>query len=324
MKFSGAEGKSIDSRGQKSQVTGGEVAAIVLNYNAYEETRECIESLVGAGFSLNAIYLIDNCSPDGSGKLLREMFSGVRYHRSSHNSGYAGGNNCGLRLALVDGFRYLLVINNDIVVQPGFLQPLLETFSLNKDVGAVTGKVLYKDTPDIINAAGGKLSKLLCTGASRRIGERNDDQIEKIEIDFIPGMLILLKREVVERVGFMNESFFLYFEDLEYSLRIHKLFRMMYTSASVVYHKSGGGMKGKAYTDRYLYYYTRNRLWFFREARFSYRLYVLLFSLVNCIHKSVILLSINTFFLQFERKKLISLWKGFFAGAFPSMLQRNM
>jgi len=289
-----------------------DVAAIVLNYNGFDETKECIESLVAAGFSLSAIYLVDNCSPDRSGEKLKQLYPGVKFCQVGYNSGYGRGNNCGIRSAVSDGFQFILIINNDVVVHPGFLQPLIRELRDRKDVGAVTGKVLYKNSPHIINAAGGKFSKVLCTGINLRIGEYDDLHAEKKEIDFIPGMLILLKREVIERVGLLDETYFLYFEDIDYSLRIKKLYKMIYTSASTVYHRSGGGIKGRMYTETYLYYYTRNRFWFFREMHSGYMFYVLILSFLSCMQKSLIVLAEKS---DDRKRKLFSLWKGFFAGA---------
>jgi Predicted glycosyltransferases len=293
-----------------------DVAAIVLHYNAFDDTKECIDSLIAAGFSQRAIYLVDNGSPDHSGEALRSAFSGVRFHRCVRNLGYAAGNNYGLRAALADGFSFLLIVNNDIVVQPGFLQPLLDILQSDDRCGAVTGKVLYRDSPSVINAAGGRFSKTLCTGVNLRIGELDSGRLEQSEIDFVPGMLMLLKREVVERVGFMDERFFLYFEDLEYSLRIMKYYKMSYTSRSVVFHKSGGGKRGKSYSEAYLYYYTRNRIWFFHQSAFPYRAYVLFFSLVSCLHKSiVVVMGTSHDNIDVRIRKLVILWKGLFAGA---------
>ncbi|MGA9407698.1 MAG: glycosyltransferase family 2 protein [Bacteroidota bacterium] len=297
------------------------VAAIVLNYNGFEETKECIESLKVAGFSSDSIYLVDNCSPDQSGEKLKQLFPPVNFSQCGYNSGYGAGNNYGIRKAFSDGFPYILIVNNDVVVEPGFLQPLIKELGDDDAVGAATGKVLYKKSPHIINAAGGKFSKLLCTGINLRIGEVDDHRAEKKDIDFIPGMLILLKREVIERVGLLDENYFLYYEDIDYSFRIKKLYKMTYTSASTVYHKSGGGIKGKMYSGTYLYYYTRNRFWFFREMPFGYSLYVFIFSLFNCLQKSMIVLGGKS---NERKRKLIMLWSGFFAGAFGNKAKKDV
>ncbi len=289
------------------------VAAIVLNYNGFDETKECIESLLAAGFSSTSIYLVDNCSSDRSGEKLKQVFPEVNYYQVGYNSGYGAGNNYGIRKAVFDGFPFILIVNNDVVVHPGFLQPLIEELRNHADIGAATGKVLYKNSPHIINAAGGKFSKIMCTGINLRIGEYDDHREEKKEIDFIPGMLILLKREVVERVGLLDEDYFLYFEDLDYSLRIKKFYKMIYTSASMVYHKSGGGIKGKMYTETYLYFYTRNRFWFFRDMFFGDAFYVLIFSFLNCMQKSLIVLGGNS---DQKGRKLFCAVEGFFCRGF--------
>jgi GT2 family glycosyltransferase len=206
-----------------------------------------------------------------------------------YNSGYGAGNNLGIRKAISDGYSSILIVNND-VVPPGFLQPLIKGLYDQDGVGAVTGKVLYKDSTYVINADGGKFSWLLCIGINQRIGQVDNNDVEKKEIDFIPGMLMLLKRESIEWVRLMEENNFLYFEGIDYSLQIKKFYKMIYTSASIVYHKSGGGIRGKSYTKTYLYYYTRNRFWSFRNMSLGYRLYVFGyckdFSRKSCIHES--------------------------------------
>ena len=117
------------------------VAAIVLNYNGFDETKECIESLLAAGFSSTSIYLVDNCSSDRSGEKLKQVFPEVNYYQVGYNSGYGAGNNYGIRKAVFDGFPFILIVNNDVVVHPGFLQPLIEELRNHADIGAATGKV---------------------------------------------------------------------------------------------------------------------------------------------------------------------------------------
>lgn len=293
------------------------IAAIVLNYNGFENTFECINSLLQIESAELTIYLIDNASSDGSGEKLRLLFPHVRFSQLRENYGYAGGNNAGLKQAYADGFYYFLVVNNDIVVEKNFLQPMLKLIQENSHIGVVTCKVLYKDNPTIINAAGGRFSKFMCSGVNRKIGEINDGKIEVKEIDFIPGMLFLMRRDVIDKVGFINEKFFLYYEDLDYSFKIRDYFKMFYISEGRVYHRSGGGKRGKSYSDFYLYYHTRNRIWMFQGTSFFYQGYVILFSFLNVIMKTfIVLIEIDNLKNNWRSrlKKLKFLWLGFIHG----------
>lgn len=295
------------------------IAVIILNYNGFDDTRECIESVLVNKADLE-IFLIDNASPDKSGERLHAAYPEIQYYQTGENAGYAKGNNYGITKALEQGFEYCLILNNDVVVEPGFYKPMLNIIDKDKTIGAVTCKVLYKHRPDMINAAGGHFSKLLCTGVNTGIGQRDEGKSETRDIEFIPGMIILISREAIQKVGLMKEHFFLYFEDLEYSFRIGREFRMVYTSAAKIYHKSGGGMRGSDYTSTYLFYHTRNRIWLFREKGGIYYLYVLLYSLINCAAKTVIILINNKTFTETSivSKKLKNLWNGYFAGIFES------
>jgi len=293
-----------------------QIAAIVLHYNGFQDTFECIES-----FKKNEnveIYIIDNASTDGSGLKIKDAFPEIKYFLQKKNLGYAAGNNFGLKKAIEDGFEYLLIVNNDVVVDESFLQPMLNEFESDYNVGVVTCKVLYKDNPTIINAAGGKFSKLLCTGVNLRIGTTDKNEVEVNDIDFIPGMIMLLKKNVIEKVGYMKEYFFLYFEDVEYSLRIKKYFKMRYTSKGKVFHSSKSGVRGKSYSSTYLFYHTRNRLWMFKGTSILYFIYTIVFTFINSFVKSIIVLLNRGNAGDSKASKITQLWKGYFHGIFLS------
>jgi hypothetical protein len=134
--------------------------AVVLNYNGYDDTVKCIRSLEKVSYANLKLLLVDNGSPDGSGERLKEEFSRIPIILLKENTGYAAGNNAGIRYALEQGADYVLVINNDVVVDSGFLEPMLNITETQPDVGIVTCKVFYQSAPNEIFSAAGRMNWL--------------------------------------------------------------------------------------------------------------------------------------------------------------------
>jgi len=195
------------------------------------------------------------------------------------------------------------------------LRPLIATFHEHPDAGIVSPKILYQHDPGIIYCAGGELSILLCGGVARYQGKNTEyfGNIDR-EITLAEGCCFLVKRKVFETVGLMDEKFFMYFEDVEFSERIRKEYKIHYNAHSIVYHKCGAGLKWESFSTLYYYYYTRNRFLVFKEYFFLYKLYVLLFSTANTLAKTLVLIMTM---IRYKNKRehiyksLLSLWKGY-------------
>jgi GT2 family glycosyltransferase len=131
----------------------------------------------------------------------------------------------------------------------------------------------------------------------------------------------MIRSEVLRKLGSFEEKFFMYFEDLEFSLRLNSHYRIVYVPESRVYHKVGAGTRWSSYTPLYSYYYTRNRLWYFKNESPLYRIYVVAFSIVNVIAKSMVIMFFSL--LKSENgemttgKSLSALWRGLKDGLFP-------
>jgi GT2 family glycosyltransferase len=288
--------KIFSDRNSKSGNKQPTVCAIVLNWNAYDDTTECIESLKKIEYDNIKIIIVDNASTDGSGEKLSKTYLDISFLKLNHNGGYAAGNNAGILWGLQNGFDYFLVINNDTIVEPHFLTPLIETIEANPSIGIVTGKVLYYDQQKRIYSAGGYFSKLLCTGMNGKFKENDEALVyeEMIqEISFVPGCMMLIRRIVFEDFGLFDEKYFLYFEDFEFSRRISTKYKLGYVPSSQIYHKSGGGTHWSNYTPTYLYYHSRNRIWVFRNGSIAYQTYVLLYSFLNAFAKTIMIMYLN-------------------------------
>lgn len=288
------------------------VAAIVLNYDGFEDTVQCIQSLQRTGYPDLGIVIVDNASPDGSGQKLKEQFPQHTVLLESINHGYSGGNNVGIRYALAARIQFVVILNNDVVVDPNSLSLMIDKMIQDESVGVVTCRVMYKDDPEKLFAGAGRISTLLCTGintGSHIELFQNSDQDRSV--DFACGVLMLVRAKIFETVGLLDERFFMYFEDVEFSRRVSAHFKIAYCSRAKAFHKSGGGTSWGNYTELYLYYHTRNRFLAYGSSPLYYKMYVALFSIFITMMKSIVISS--KLFLSGStdiRPKLMSLWRG--------------
>jgi GT2 family glycosyltransferase len=210
------------------------VAVVLLNLCAEEDTAACIRSLRAGDYPALEIVLVDNGSADGSGERLRETFSGITYLQTGENLGFTGGNNCGIERALAEGCDYLLILNNDTVVDPGCVTALVEA------ARSVGGKILFYDAPERIWFGGGDFSRTRALGMHRLEGRPDPDPAEQgvREVSFLTGCCMLIPAAVLREVGAFEEDFFIYVEDVDLSLRIAAAgYRLLYQPAARLYHR---------------------------------------------------------------------------------------
>ncbi|PJE57658.1 MAG: glycosyltransferase family 2 protein [Candidatus Portnoybacteria bacterium CG10_big_fil_rev_8_21_14_0_10_38_18] len=209
------------------------VFIIVLHYQNWEDTNECLESLKKINYDNFEIIVIDN---------------------DKDNRGFAGGNNAGIKQALEKGADYVLLLNNDTVVEPDFLRKLIEVGEREERIG-ILGPVIYEYGSDKIHFAGGKVNWLYTKGIHVT---HNMKHITK-ETDYITGACMLIKRKVIEKIGLMDEDYFLYCEDVDLCLRAQKAgFLCGVASDSRISHKVSKNAKIASFS--YIYYHTRNGL----------------------------------------------------------------
>jgi GT2 family glycosyltransferase len=290
------------------------VAAVVLNYNGYEDTAQCVHSLENVTYSNLFIIIVDNASPDRSGLMLQKEFTGHTVILSDRNGGYAAGNNIGIRYALEHKANYILILNNDATVTPDVFDHLVGYAEEHPEVGVLNARVYFPGTTELFSAAG-RFNKLLCTGQNKGAINIEKHETEELKsVDYACGVLMLVRSGVFHDVGFLDEKYFMYFEDLEFSQRVLKSYSIVYIPEAVAYHKSGGGKGWKNYTELYLYYHTRNRFWAFEHSSWLYKLYVALFTTVNSAAKSILILQNIGDPAGKAGKQLKALWKGWCDG----------
>ncbi len=199
------------------QKTNFVVYVILLNWNRCDDTVECLASLYASSYSPLHLLVVDQNSSDGSSSRIRFMYPDVEIIELIQNVGFARGMNAGIRHALDKGATHLLLLNNDTIVAPEMITQLVA--QLQPDVGFVGPVVFYYDHPEIVWSIGNEIHPILLEMTLNREWKRKIPKQPVIR-EFLSGCAMLLPRETVEIVGFFDERFFMYYEDLDYCLRV--------------------------------------------------------------------------------------------------------
>lgn len=236
------------------------VCVVVLNWNGREDVLECLESLEAIDYDDYWILMADNGSEDGSVEAVREKHPEVEILELGRNLGFAGGNNAGMRRAFAEGADYVHLINNDTAVEPDYLKELVAALEADPQAGTAGSKIMYHSEPERIWFAGGKINWLRNKGEHIGLDQIDEGQHDRLgEVGYLTGCSLLIKREVLEKVGFLAEDYFLYYEDADYSLRVKRAgYRNLYVPTSKIYHKVSRSTK--AGSPSYIYYHVRNGL----------------------------------------------------------------
>lgn len=239
-KTAGAKRRSDDSAPR--------VTIVILNWNGRELTLECLESLERVETPRVDRIVVDNGSTDGSVEAIRGQYRDrVTVIANRENLGFAAGNNVGIRHALDSGADFVVLLNNDTVVDPEFIDHLLRTFADDPGVGIAGPKIYYYTPPDQIWFAGGRIS--LARGVSWHIGIREDDrgQFDRGgEVDYVTGCALMASREVFDTCGFLDPSYVAYYEDADFCMRARLAgFKIVYAPRGRVWHKISASTGGQ-------------------------------------------------------------------------------
>ncbi len=268
------------------------VYIILLNYNGWADTIECLESVLRIDYPNYQVVVVDNNSPNNSMEYIKAWADGkldvwvnpnnslrklsfppvqkpipyVFYTReeaekggnpeiekqfinplifiqTGYNGGFAFGNNVAIKYALAKkDAEYVLLLNNDTVVEKNFLNKLIEASQSDKKIGITGCKIYYYDNPSKIWFNGGKFNEW--TGRAVHIQKEIDKEVS--ECNFITGCCMLIKREVLEKIGLLDESYFMYVEDLDYSYKAIKSgYKLIVAHNSNIWHKVGASGEGE-------------------------------------------------------------------------------
>lgn len=290
----------------------GKVYIVVLNYNGWKDTIECLESLIHNSYDCYQILVIDNNSSDNSKEKIRLWAKGERDTKGflnkknlnaelsfrkkpisfteikfddiekrketeadskiifislMENRGFSGGNNVGIYYATTkDDFEYLWFLNNDTVVEKNALKEMVEFYREKRGrIGLLGSVICYYDKPNVVQGFGGLLNKITLATSPAGKGVHLSKIDTHIEIDSVVGPSFLISRAFVEDIGFFSEDYFLYYEEMDISIKAkEKGWRYVCVPSSLVYHKGGksSNIDGSFVP---IYHLTRSRIIFAKK-----------------------------------------------------------
>jgi len=240
------------------------IGIILVHLNSYSDTSLCLKSLRNITYPNKEVIVVDNASKDGSGEILKKEFPEVTHILSPDNLGFSGGNNIGINHARKNGCEHLLLLNNDTIVTPSFLEPLVERLLAEKNVAAVSGKIYYYPP-----AMRGKNKIIWYAGVFQKwhtgyhhtgVQEEDKGQFDVAKkVIYASGCLMLMNGEVVKRIGGLSEEYFIYWEESDWCLRAKELgYECWYEPRSVIDHNFKSAPFGRGETPFYMYMQMRN------------------------------------------------------------------
>jgi GT2 family glycosyltransferase len=290
------------------KMTYPKVSIVIVNWNGLEDTIECLESLKKVGYPNYEVIVVDNGSTGNDAQVLREKFGDyIHLIANEKNYGFAGGLNIGMRYALANSASaYILLLNNDIVVAPDFLHQLISFAEADTSLGIIGPKNYCYNSPNLIDSMGANMN--MWTGKGKCLGYRHADTGKfdvPLEVDWL-GPCVLLKAEVIQKIGFYDESYFCYCEDIDYCIRVKKAgYKVMTVPQAKIWHK--GGHSTQKMTGLISYYAGRNRFRFMKKhaTPWQYRFFLIYFF---CVHFWLA----TGYYLVFHRslKQVINFYRG--------------
>ena len=235
------------------------IVAVVLNTNRRDDTLACLDSLARLDYANHAVVVLDNASTDGSAAAIRAAHPEVRILPLAENRGYAGNNNVGIAAAIEMGADWVLVLNEDTILDPACYTELIRAAGDDPAVGILGPMVYHHDEPTVIQSAGGLMDGRWQAWHS---GQNEDDTGQFAAprtVDWISGCAILVRREVIAQVGPLDERFFYYWEETEWCVRARRAgWRIVLAPAAKLWHK--GVNRHYRPAPSVAYYNTRNHL----------------------------------------------------------------
>lgn len=242
------------------------VMTVILNTNRRDDTLECLASLAKSTYPNNRLLVLDNASSDGSAAAIAGYYPEVQVISLEKNLGYAGNNNVGIQAAVNEGAEWVFVLNEDTVLAEDCLEKLVCAAGENDRLGIAGPMVYHFNEPGIIQSAGGSLGKYWeSTHLAQNEPDRGQYPVPHA-VEWVSGCAILVRREVIEQVGMLDERFFYYWEETEWCLRAREAgWQIWHIPQAKLWHK--GVQRDYQPSPNITYYSTRNRLLMIRKHR---------------------------------------------------------
>lgn len=235
------------------------VCIIVLNWNGKQDTLTCLQSIQNVSYPHLETIVVDNGSSDDCATVITREFPNVILLQSEKNLGYAGGNNLGIKYGLAKGYDFFFILNNDTIVDQKVIENFLKGFDTHPDAGILGAKTYLMDEPDKLDHLGGVWDPKALSFQLVGLGARDKELWQKpLELDYVCGAAMMIRRSVLESLGLPHEPFFLYWEESDFCFQAKAQgFKVMSCPDAKVWHKSGASMANRAFQK---YFFHRNRL----------------------------------------------------------------
>ncbi|WP_164508064.1 glycosyltransferase family 2 protein [Lapidilactobacillus wuchangensis] len=267
------------------------VAIIVLNYNNYSDTIECIKNIRKVNYSNYEIVVVDNHSTDNSRKHLEvALFANEVFLQASTNRGYAAGNNIGIKYALMNDADYLCILNNDVEVDPDFLTVLVDALEKNSQIGVAGPKICDFKNRREVQSAGAMVNMNYGRATDLYKGEDIDKISQSvISCDYVGGACMMIRASLVQSVGYIPENYFLFYEENEWCAKFKKHgYQIACITKATIWHKGSHTINQISGLSEYFMY--RNLVIFVRrngnlKNRLIFKLYFTAFCLKALLTK---------------------------------------
>ncbi len=254
------------------------IVIIILNWNGLKDTLECLKSMEGmatGGWGIEKV-VVDNGSADGSIGQIRKQFPEIKILENQQNLGFAEGNNVGIRYALKNDVDYILLLNNDTLVNKSLLVELLRSMEKDRKIGIAGPKIYFasgfeyhndcykkEERGRVLWYAGGMIDWQNIYASHRGVDEVDHGQYEdEEETDFVSGCAMMIRRDVLRKIGLFDPKYYLYWEDNDFCQRAKEAgYKIMYIPKAALWHKNAISSQ-KPGSKLHQYYQTRNRLLF--------------------------------------------------------------
>lgn len=290
------ERPALDRKGWPS------VGIVLLNWNGYDDTSNCLSSLKELTYPNLEVVVVDNGSSDGSGHRLKEEFPNTHFVFNEENKGFAGGMNEGIREALKDGVEYIWLLNNDIVIpEPNILQNLVMILTEEEDIGICSPKVNYLSNRDRAWFERGEINRVTYSTVHSSVNGNHST----VTNDYVPFCSSLISKEVFEEVGALPEQYFLYYEDAHFCKEVRECgYEIITLLNEYVLHRRQDTNASKTT----LYYTTRNRILFADQFKNGLNLFFVLSYFYWVIHR------LSGRVLAMERERFMAILRGVIDG----------
>jgi GT2 family glycosyltransferase len=238
------------------------VSVVILNWNGKQDTLECLASIRRIDYPNVEVIVVDNGSTDGSATAIQATFPDVTLLETGSNLGYAGGNNVGMRYAMEHGAQYVLLLNNDTVVDEALVREFIRAADTLGDDAILSAQIYFHADPETLWYAGGRV--VPSTGNTYHEGfrspARTHGHADIAQTDYASGCAFFVSTRLLSRIGLFDERFFLLYEETDLCYRARDIGAKCYVvPRAKVWHKVSVSFGG-ANSPSYIYFWSRNRL----------------------------------------------------------------